>query len=1380
MKIPFRRWKSTFGKIGYVATNRRWRRSRKDREWRIDEEQSRLNVETLEPRMMLSGNVAIDTFEDADIGPIDLRQVFDTAQDFDPTYRIVSNSNGGLVDDSLHEWVVALDLADNQNGQAVIEVAADYNDENNNFQTDTAFISLDVTAVNDTPTTVGIPKVVIPEDGEIDVDLTQYFSDIETASANLEYKIHGTPTNFISNSASVYGNPVERIDIVDGIATIKTVPDLFGYAEIPFYAVDDDAGDPRLVAATMWVVVEPVNDAPTGATATSFNHIIDAAPVSGKGHDRSGVFDLRKYFTDAEDLGYLGFSEYTIDMEVTAFNPDQLNQGATAANLIVEWFVNDENDVLLYRVHSGFSGTATVEFEVTGVDREGVQSNPMTITVNIDSNGPTPNNPASCQNCDTLGSGAPTPRIDFNFEVPFVHDNVENQQGAFVTLNNDYTEGNWHVETTYVAQDVYTGDVHNDPNQPDGWGIKVDQLVPTQDDRQDRDLADVIEMDGDDFSNYNWPDYELETDRDNRLASFRLAFGDEFNPVPGDSYTVVVTDVDMNVTFPEAQGMKLWMPLVNAFSKSSSLGSGGAMGRAIEIHNNQDLSHLFGDNLGEMVFGLDGTQMELNVPTHNGSFFMIEGLEEFSGDIKLEATVSYWWVNNVTHEWNQETVTVSETITPNIIQADLDLEHDEGNQVIGTPNVDDRNEDLRGVNIAINARDDDRDGLPDFHDGYDMEQETTNPDLDNEVSPSLAGAGLTPVTLRLSDAVDTDRAVVRFYYDQSDPYDHFQDDPQFEPLIDPVTGVRRTADGGLRIWTKDKFEIRDARGIETEDINGPIAHGDFVADNGPGSIDPSLWDKTGEQGLNLDYLPHLVYTWEELGGVSGENTVTLYLEGVNAGHYRVTVDVDADGLPNQAGPVDPPGGTGIPGEGSGGSPPPGSGTGPATDPEDHDDMLGFGLIDQFIVNVLSEVTVVAPNKYGAEYSRPASGIAATEDRASFMISRGTGNTQGDLRVYYQVQFDDDRQHATDELTVADAADYFAFDEQGNRIQLAQDDNTWVGWVDFSEGESQKPIFLTINQDQVVEWDELVSVRVLSYSEYRTLHRKFNFDGQTVTDPDPENRAIPNDGNDGFRQYYHTAPENHHGEINVQADAVILDDEHLQATRSRNVDGESTGETVHAVTNNQFISADVVDGSITLLLFAGSRVPTYRANDNLQPILTFEAQLPHGEGIPNSLSGALSVAGVSDLSIDFDIANLSGYFSADLPIGETNPFRTVKFVIAGPDDLAEKIPTGSVDYDLELQADFGALETTRTIRGVTEFVNRVNDDFGWDDFGNRWTLDELRRLVASDGITLNGNANQGEVTDRGTPSQRGIASWTGRGGHPKCVCGYPWRQYLRTL
>ena len=230
------------------------------------------------------GIADITVTEDAADSVVDLFAAFADVEDLDPalTYTITNNTNPGLFTSTTIDGVagsLTLDYAANQNGAAAITVRA--TDTGGEF-VETTF-TVNVNAVNDTPTTVGIADVTVDEDAaDSVVDLFAAFADVEDLDPALTYTITNNTNPGLFTSTTIDG--------VAGSLTLDYAADQNGSSDITVRATDTGG---QFVETTFTVTVNPVNDSPTTSGIANITVDEDAANT---------VVDLFAAFDDVEDL----------------------------------------------------------------------------------------------------------------------------------------------------------------------------------------------------------------------------------------------------------------------------------------------------------------------------------------------------------------------------------------------------------------------------------------------------------------------------------------------------------------------------------------------------------------------------------------------------------------------------------------------------------------------------------------------------------------------------------------------------------------------------------------------------------------------------------------------------------------------------------------------------------------------------------------------------------------------------------------------------------------------------------------------------------------------------------------------------------------------
>jgi hypothetical protein len=334
------------------------------------------------------------------------------------------------------------------------------------------------------------------------------------------------------------------------------------------------------------------------------------------------------------------------------------------------------------------------------------------------------------------------------------------------------------------------------------------------------------------------------------------------------------------------------------------------------------------------------------------------------------------------------------------------------------------------------------------------------------------------------------------------------------------------------------------------------------------------------------------------------------------------------------------------------------------------------------------ISVWASDAYARETD--ASTPREIADDGQFIFSRGEAYTLGNVTVEYEI--------------VTSLSD-------GNPTETADYTQTLSGSVTIGPGQSTAKLTITPVDDSIVEWDEILEVRITNVYD--------NISGQYVSAYD-----------------------------DTPARITILDNDEIGGLLNRNVDTESTGLTKEAISNGT-VAVDVQGGQATLVLplIARGLSPTYQGDDNLLPILAVEMKLPESSATPSALKAQLTFGGIASEEVEF--SNFEGT--------ETD---TLRFVLLGDAAIAEQLRTGHYDYDIKFTAEVGSDEITRTIRGSTELFNRVNDEIGDLEFGKKWWLPGLDRVVVDDG-------NSARLAAEGLAAIGGAAPPPPRRASPRC-------------
>ena len=780
-------------------------------------------MEQLEPRQLLAVNVIepmgqVRSLEDAHDGIVDLRGVRHRSRsglELPRGGQLEPRRRGG----DGRTGGAARHKPD-QYGQADITVrAAGPSDASE--ATDT--VRWIVQAVNDIPTLVrGFPEITVPEGGRLTLDLTEHFADVEQPAAQLTY--HVTPLQ-----TSSPGDPVQSALVNQGILTIQLTDDIFGYAHYTVRAVDLDGGS---VSTTLFLYVDPVNDRPTARTMPDRYHRTlegsAAMPVAVDLWDQY-VYDQawEPYFRDVEDGTCLDYSVAVDRPDVFAVTP----------------YV-DRHGFLLYQPTNTpqFHGSAVVT--ITARDREGLvavrpDGSRPSFTVHVDNRSAMLGGWSSSVASDPFATPshaepgrepAEVPDPFFNLVVlgPRSPRELQHEPGIFVAINDDSDERNVGEETIRVGPHdrpvaVLRPAKDNEPNRitQQGRGHRI--VLPWQ--RPWNTWSDQSEP--------------FTLDDDVRRA-------------------VVEASVAGTVRFEVPDEVKLWVPAwalhgIAPFTHNSTFWQQGM--RWIEVGAGEMYRVEEANAFGTLVGG------GIALPV------AIEGMVAGSGQV----------IATFTPAGTSHTLTDSATFHVVAVDLDVDSDNDQERQPPRRSAEEDRLEEdpsHPGKRVLVNARDVDRDGIPDFLDGFDLDghvHTATGPRGDDDRVTATDGVGFVPLIVDLPAPIDPGRALIQFSYVASDP----------AAATIGADGARRPATGGVRLWTVDESHPRSPRAPDD-----PVRPGHYVAPYAP---------MTG--GGTHPYSPRGTYTVAQLTGGMPVRQFTLFVEGVCTGQYTVNVAVDPDGSP---------------------------------------------------------------------------------------------------------------------------------------------------------------------------------------------------------------------------------------------------------------------------------------------------------------------------------------------------------------------------------------------------------------------------------------------------------------------------------------------------
>ncbi len=268
----------------------------------------------------------------------------------------------------------------------------------------------------------------------------------------------------------------------------------------------------------------------------------------------------------------------------------------------------------------------------------------------------------------------------------------------------------------------------------------------------------------------------------------------------------------------------------------------GTMTLAVYPAENVRIYKSDGTLLNDYDVNLASPQGDLSALVSASVMIFIEGMKP-GEDVVLSLT------------YTDGDVSCSDEVHLQVMQVDLDIDSDNENGLAATgwTDAEDKEEDdetMPGKYIGVNDGDVDRDGIPNFADGYDL----WDPGPD-------AGGSFTPLALELKEPIDLDTAQIKFTYSCSNP-EGVERTERGTP-VDPYL-YTPPVEGHLRLWR--------ANGSANRKMAEVCDGGDFI--------------KTGVEYAtqDLDFGPN--------------RTVILYAEGLQSseqiGDQQILVEVTPD------------------------------------------------------------------------------------------------------------------------------------------------------------------------------------------------------------------------------------------------------------------------------------------------------------------------------------------------------------------------------------------------------------------------------------------------------------------------------------------------------
>ena len=374
-------------------------------------------------------------------------------------------------------------------------------------------MTVNVSAVNDVPTTSGLANQTLAEDfADYTIDLKAIFADVETSDANLIYTVSGNSNIGVS------------ID-VNGVATISSSANRHGSETLTFTATDEGGAS---VDATADFIVNPVNDAAvfSGDTAGSGNEdttiagtlsVSDTADgmstpnytVTTDGTNGTATIDAAGNWTYTPTANWSGTDSFTVSVT---------DDDGNVESQIISITVNPVVDLTATDDSFSVDEDTTLSDTVAANDST-TSGGALSYTLNTDVT-----NGSLTLNAD--GSFSYTPTVNYNGSDSFTYTVTDAASGESATQTVSITINQINDNA------IFSGDTAGSGNED---SVISGTLSVT-------DSADGMST----------PNFTVSTDGTNGTATINATTG-EWNYTPtanwsgSDSFTVSVTDDDGNV-----------------------------------------------------------------------------------------------------------------------------------------------------------------------------------------------------------------------------------------------------------------------------------------------------------------------------------------------------------------------------------------------------------------------------------------------------------------------------------------------------------------------------------------------------------------------------------------------------------------------------------------------------------------------------------------------------------------------------------------------------------------------------------------------------------------------------------------------------------------
>ncbi|MDY7109740.1 MAG: hypothetical protein SYC29_13980 [Planctomycetota bacterium] len=404
-----------------------------------------------------------------------------------------------------------------------------------------------------------------------------------------------------------------------------------------------------------------------------------------------------------------------------------------------------------------------------------------------------------------------------------------------------------YVEACALGTDPDYFDSDSD-GLPDGWEVHNGMDPFSSDSDGDGTLDSEEDDDGDGLINidewiYGTDPNEIDTDGDGTSDGDEVAQGSNPNDPSDDGEAPPPEDVvDLRLTIGDDSGShsERWLIKVG-YTGLAAPGHGEVITKVRKVRRGESYE-ITVTHLGTILDDPDYDYTAIVEPL-NDECAAIDDPDNLLGVHEEEFCGGCNWAEGKTA-----------TLYLPRIDLDVDSDNDNGWAAPDRSEQEDAVEDDPGAPgklIAVNTDNVDRDSIPDFADGFNLDGEPGNTD------DICIGRQFVPIVLDLGCEGEPEGLTISVQYSASDPAQVYVEGSYFE-----------AAPGNLRLWTKEGEVARDPRPIDD-----PQAPGDFV--------------------------PAGTFTAQQLGLESGTDSITLYVEAVRPctadTNQRIEIGLDGTG-----------------------------------------------------------------------------------------------------------------------------------------------------------------------------------------------------------------------------------------------------------------------------------------------------------------------------------------------------------------------------------------------------------------------------------------------------------------------------------------------------